>query len=133
MKLIIMIDRVVVLKFIKFCFVGLNGMVIDFSITWLLKEKIRINKYIANSTGFVLAASSNYILNRFWTFQSKSSHIATEYFSFIFISIIGLALNNLILYFLTDRMKSNFYFSKLMAIGVVTFWNFAMNFLITFR
>ena len=127
-----MIDKMIVLKFMKFCFVGLSGMVIDFSITWLLKEKIRTNKYIANSTGFVLAASSNYILNRFWTFQSKSGHIATEYFSFIIISIVGLAINNLILYFLTDRQKLNFYFSKLIAIGIVTFWNFIMNFLITF-
>ena len=127
-----MIDNMVVLKFMKFCFVGLSGMVIDFTITWLLKEKIRINKYVANSIGFVLAASSNYLLNRFWTFQSKNSHIATEYFSFIIISVIGLALNNLIIYFLADRIKVNFYISKLIAIGMVTFWNFIMNFLITF-
>lgn len=127
-----MIDKMIVLKFMKFCFVGLSGMVIDFSITWMLKEKIRSNKYIANSIGFVLAASSNYMLNRFWTFQSKSNHIATEYFSFIIISLIGLAINNLILYYLTDRQKLNFYFSKLIAIGTVTFWNFIMNYLITF-
>ncbi len=123
----------VVFKFMKFCFVGFSGMVIDFTITWLLKEKVKINKYIANSTGFALAASSNYIFNRLWTFQSKSCHIATEYFAFIIISIIGLAISNLMLYFLTDRIKLNFYFSKLIAIGLVTFWNFIMNLIITFR
>ena len=128
-----MIDELIVLKFIKFCAVGLSGMVIDFSTTWMLKEKVRINKYIANSTGFVLAATSNYIWNRFWTFQSENSHIATEYISFIIISLAGLAINNLLVYFFSDRLKFNFYLSKLIAIVVVTLWNFILNYLITFR
>lgn len=128
-----MISQSLVLKFIKFCAVGFSGMVIDFGTTWLLKEKIGANKYIANSTGFILAATSNYIWNRFWTFQSENEHITSEYLTFIIISVAGLVLNNLLIYFFTDKMKFNFYFSKLIAIGVVTLWNFIMNFLITFK
>ena len=128
-----MISQSLVLKFIKFCAVGFSGMVIDFGTTWLLKEKIGVNKYIANSTGFILAATSNYIWNRFWTFQSENEHITSEYLTFIIISLAGLVINNLLLYFFTDKMKFNFYFSKLIAIGVVTLWNFIMNFLITFK
>ena len=127
-----MIDRLFLLKFLKFCVVGLSGMVIDFSTTWLLKEKAKVNKYIANSTGFILAATSNYIWNRIWTFQSENSQIAVEYFSFILISIAGLGINNFVIYLLNDRLKINFYLSKLLAIGVVTVWNFLMNFIITF-
>jgi len=128
-----MIDRLFLLKFLKFCVVGFSGMVIDFSTTWLLKEKAKVNKYIANSTGFILAATSNYIWNRIWTFQSENSRIAVEYFSFILISVAGLGINNLVIYLLNDRLKINFYLSKLLAIGVVTVWNFLMNFIITFR
>jgi putative flippase GtrA len=108
-------------------------MVIDFGTTWLLKEKVRINKYIANSTGFIFAATSNYILNRCWTFHSVNSQVATEYLSFVLISVVGLGINNFVLYLLTDRIKLNFYLSKLFAIGVVTIWNFCMNYLVTFR
>lgn len=128
-----MIDRLFLLKFLKFCVVGLSGMVIDFSATWLLKEKAKVNKYIANSTGFILAATSNYIWNRIWTFQSENSRIAVEYLSFILISVAGLGINNFVIYLLNDRLKVNFYLSKLLAIGVVTVWNFLMNFIITFR
>jgi putative flippase GtrA len=128
-----MIDKMVILKFLKFCVVGLSGMIIDFGTTWLLKEKARVNKYIANSTGFILAASSNYIWNRIWTFQSKDNRIAVEYLSFIIISVAGLGINNFVIYILNDRLKVNFYLSKLIAIGVVTVWNFGMNFIITFR
>jgi putative flippase GtrA len=126
-------DNVFIWKFVKFCVVGFSGMVIDFGTTWLLKEKIKVNKYIANSTGFILAASSNYLFNRFWTFHSENPRIATEYMSFILISAVGLAINNLIIFLLNEKMKLNFYLSKLFAIGVVTVWNFFMNYLITFR
>ncbi len=128
-----MIDKIVLLKFLKFCVVGFSGMIIDFGTTWLLKEKARVNKYIANSTGFILAATSNYIWNRVWTFQSENNQIAVEYLSFILISIAGLGINNLVIYLLNDKLKFNFYLSKLLAIGVVTIWNFIMNFIITFR
>jgi putative flippase GtrA len=126
-------DKIFIWKFLKFCIVGFSGMIIDFGTTWLLKEKLKINKYIANSTGFILAASSNYLLNRFWTFHSINPRVATEYASFIIISLIGLAINNLIIYLLNEKIKINFYLSKLFAIGVVTVWNFFMNYMITFR
>jgi len=128
-----MIDKIILLKFLKFCVIGFSGMLIDFGTTWFLKEKVRINKYIANSTGFILAATSNYIWNRFWTFHSENEHVVTEYLSFILISVAGLGINNFVIYLLHGRMKLNFYISKLIAIGVVTLWNFIMNYLITFR
>lgn len=128
-----MISKLLLWKFLKFCLVGFSGMIIDFGTTWLLKEKRKINKYIANSAGFILAATSNYIFNRFWTFQSENTEVVAEYVSFVLISLIGLGINNLVLYLLTDRMSFNFYLSKLFAIVVVTFWNFSMNCMITFR
>lgn len=128
-----MIDKVVILEFVKFCIIGFSGMIIDFGITWLLKEKIKTNKYAANSCGFILAASSNYLWNRIWTFQSHSSSVGAEYFSFFSISLIGLGINNLIIWIFSDKMKWNFYLSKIIAVGIVTLWNFGMNFLITFH
>ncbi len=127
-----MIDDLLILKLLKFCIVGATGMVIDFGTTWLLKENARINKYVASSTGFILAASSNYLLNRIWTFQNKDPRIAYQYLSFIVISLIGLGINNLVIYILHGRLKYNFYLSKFTAIIIVTLWNFLMNLLITF-
>jgi len=127
------IDEIFIGKFLKFCIVGFSGMIVDFGTTWFLKEKIKLNKYFANSTGFMLAASSNYLFNRFWTFHSGNPHIASEYGSFILISLVGLAINNLIIYLLCEKMRINFYLSKLFAVGVVTIWNFFMNYMITFR
>ena len=46
-------------EFIKFCVVGGSGVGVDFGITYLLKEKARINKYIASPAAFVCAATPN--------------------------------------------------------------------------
>ena len=127
-----MLDRVLILKFLKFCIVGFSGMVVDFGVTWLCKEKFKWNKYVSNSIGFVLAATNNYIWNRLWTFQSDNANIPIEYGKFLVISVIGLGLNNLVIYLLHEKLKWNFYLSKLIAVGVVTVWNFVMNYRFTF-
>lgn len=127
-----MIDKTLILKFLKFSVVGVSGTIVDFATTWFCKEKLRWNKYIANSLGFVLAATNNYIWNRVWTFQSTQSNISIEYGKFLFISLVGLGINNSVIYLLHGKLKFNFYFSKVLAIGVVLFWNFFMNYFFTF-
>ena len=120
------------LQFIKFCVVGGTGVVVDFGITFLFKEKLKLNKYIANSLGFMAAASTNYLLNRWWTFRSHDPEVAQQYVQFVGISAIGLIMNNIIIYLLNDKARLNFYLSKLIAIGLVTLWNFFMNYYFTF-
>ena len=119
-------------QFIKFCVVGGSGVFVDFGITYLFKEWFKLNKYVANSLGFLCASSTNYLLNRVWTFQNENPDIAGQYLRFLGIALVGLAINNLTIYVLHGRMKWNFYFSKLFAIGVVTFWNFFMNYFFNF-
>jgi len=123
----------VLFKFIKFAFVGTTGLIIDFGTTYLLKEKVKINKFIANAVGFSLAASSNYIWNRLWTFHSHNPEIFFEYSSFIIVSLIGLGINTTVLWLLTRKSKRNFYLAKVIATFVTVIWNFSANFLFTFN
>jgi putative flippase GtrA len=120
------------LKFLKFGVVGFSGLFIDFGLTYLFKEVLHVQKYVSNAIGFMMAASSNYFLNRIWTFESTNPNIALEYTEFIVISLIGLIINTAILYLLVSKLKMNFYLSKVFAIAVVTLWNFFANLLITF-
>lgn len=122
-----------VFKLLKFGVVGISGILVDFAATWFCKEKLRFNRYISNSTGFLFAATSNYILNRSWTFQSNNTKIIKEYSSFLIISLVGLGLNNFTIYLLHEKLKLNFYFSKIIATGIVFVWNFGANYCFTFR
>jgi putative flippase GtrA len=127
------IEKTLIIKFLKFGMVGLSGLIIDFGFTYFFKEIVKVQKYVANALGFTIAASSNYLFNRLWTFQSNNPEIAVEYIEFLFISMIGLAINTLFLWILVGKFKYNFYLSKLFAIGIVTIWNFFMNLYFTFN
>lgn len=119
-------------NFLRFCVVGALGVLIDMGITFSCKEWIKMNKYVANAIGFLVAASSNFFLNRWWAFQSTSADISIQYIKFVTIASLGLLMNTFIIYLLTDKLRWNFYISKITAMGLVTFWNFFMNYLFTF-
>jgi putative flippase GtrA len=121
------------IKFIKFGLVGCSGLVVDFSITWICKEKLLINKYISNALGFLFAVISNYFLNKIFTFQDTNNQLATQFLSFLIISLIGLSLSTLFLYLLQKYTKLNFYICKGIVVFIVFFWNFSANSLYTFK
>ncbi|MBK0383169.1 GtrA family protein [Pedobacter sp. SD-b] len=132
MNLIVTFSKDLIFKFIRFGIVGISGIFVDFGTTWLLKEKVKIHKYVANSCGFLLATLTNYLLNRYWTFQSHDPKAFQQFGKFFAIALVGLIFNNLIIYFLNDKLKINFYLSKVFAIVAVSLWNFFANYIYTF-
>lgn len=125
-------NKELILKFVRFGIVGFSGIFVDFGVTYLFKEKFRISKYISNSAGFLMATISNYFLNRYWTFQSQDPKAFEQFGKFFAIALIGLIFNNLIIYILNDKLKINFYLSKVFAIAAVSLWNFFANYIYTF-
>lgn len=130
-------------KFVKFGVVGASGAVIDFGLTALCKGILGIPELLANAIGFSLAATSNYYLNRVWTWKSTSKEIGIEYAKFFFVSLIGLGINSLIVFLLKDislvprfvdtTLDWNFWVAKIIATAVVMVWNFMANNYFTFR
>ena len=130
--------RPLITKFIKFGIVGASGMLVHFSVLYLFKEVVGLNPFLANTIGFVTAATTNYILNRIWTFRSQEKQVAVEYLKFILVSIIGLGVNNGTMW-ITGKLLPDwfedwrFYLIWVFAVGVTTLWNFFGNMLFTFR
>jgi dolichol-phosphate mannosyltransferase len=121
------------MRIIRFGIVGCAGIAIDFAVTWIFKEIIRVNKFTANAAGFSVAVINNYLLNRAWTFKNSNPQVLQQFGWFVLISAIGLAMNTGILYFLHTKKKIPFYLAKLLAIFFVFCWNFAANTFFTFR
>jgi putative flippase GtrA len=125
-------SKVFLLKFIKFCIVGFSGVFVDFGITYFCKEVLKFQKYFANAIGFSIAATTNYILNRTWTFHSHNPQVVMEFSRFFIIALIGLGINSAIIWLMNGKFKVNFYLSKLVATVIVTGWNFLINAYFTF-
>ena len=126
------LTRELLLKFLKFGAVGFSGVFVNFSITYICKEWLKLNKYLSNIFGFVFAATTNYILNRLWTFQSSNPQIGTEYAKYFVIALIGLGIDTTTVWLLNGKLKWNFYLSKVFAVGASMLWNFFGNLLFTF-
>ena len=108
-------------------------MCLDFFITWVCKEKIELNKYIANSAGFLFAVLNNFFLNYIWTFKGTNRSMPSAFALFILFALIGLILNNFFVYLFTDVGSLNFYLSKVLAILCVFLWNFSANYFFNFH
>lgn len=127
-----------IFKFVKFGIVGASGMLVHFCVLYLCRDVLDINTFISNTLGFIVAATTNYILNRIWTFRSHDKQVGMEYMKFIIVSLIGLGINNGTLW-LSGRMLPEwnadwrFYILWVFAVGVTTLWNFFGNMLFTFK
>jgi putative flippase GtrA len=126
------IDEVLLSQIIKFAVVGFTSFVMDMSITYVCKEKLLLNKYLANTIGFLFAATYNFTLNKLWSFDSHDGEIVRQALIFTASMTTGLLIASGLIYIFSDRMKLNFYISKLLAVSVVMVWNFTMNRLVIF-
>ena len=136
-------------RFAKFAIVGAAGSVTDFTVLNVLVQLFGFKPVWANIFSFAAAVIQNFMLNRRWTFpESKQRQAGRQLVQFALVSLIGLGINTLILA-TVDHLLINFWthlvghehlgftisynFAKLVAIGVVLFWNFAGNRLWTYR
>ncbi len=127
-------------RFIKFAMVGALGMIVDLSILNILHGLVGIHLLVANTFSFSAAVVSNFTWNRLWTFpETRDRPVRTQLAQFATVSIIGLAINNAVLWqfyqILAPHLGSpwNYNAAKILAIGVVLFWNFGANRIWTFR
>lgn len=118
--------------FIKFCMVGFLGFLTDLTVTFTLKNKVKVNKYVANSIGFMCGCVINYSLNKLWTFNDDNADIINQFARYVTISVGGLLISNLLIYLLTTKMKANFFVAKISSVVIVSIWNFVMNYCFTF-
>ncbi|WP_301921804.1 GtrA family protein [Ferruginibacter sp.] len=120
-------------RLLKYSQVGLIGIRLDFSVTWLCKEKLQFNKYLSNSFGFCAAVINNFLLNRYWTFAGTAHPFTEQLVKFVLVAVTGLLINNIILYLLVKNLRRIFYFLKLIVIGLVFSCNYIVNFIFTFN
>lgn len=130
-------------KYLKFAFIGGIGTLINLAVLWVAHEVFFVYYLWAAAIAFVAADTNNYIWNRLWTFRSKGK-IHFQYFQFLVVSVLGLALNLALLWLMVDGLlpylgiemdKASILLlaSQLVAIFIVSLFNFGANSLWTFR
>ena len=113
------------IQFFRYFFVGGFAFVVDFSLLYILTDKLKIFYLLSATVSFIIGLIVNFALSKLWIFQKKA--LVNKYLEFgIFgaVGIVGLGLNNLIMWFLTSKLGLYYLLSKLVATAIVYIWNF---------
>ena len=112
-------------KIIKFSIVGGIATIIDFVFLYIFKEFLNFNVILANTLSFIISVTYNYIASITWVFDTnKNKNKKIQFILFIIFSIVGLIINNIILYILTDKLNIYYLISKAVATLIVMIFNF---------
>ena len=120
-------------QFWKYCIVGASGYVINFFIFSLLYGLAGSPYVLAATVSFTIAATNNFLLNKYWTFDNPQGQTSTQAGRFIVVSCASWALNMLLLVLMIEAFMINEYVSQALAIAAVTLLNFTGNKLWSFR
>lgn len=129
-----------VTRFTRFLTVGAVGTLLDFSILTLLKLA-GLPTLFANSLSFTAGLLNNFTWNRLWTFGDiVKANWRRQFAQFTLVSLIGLTLNNMIVLSLEGILGTllgqpqwGYLPAKVIATGVVVFWNYFANRTWTFK
>jgi putative flippase GtrA len=116
----------------RYLIVGFVSAVIDFTILYLLTDKVGFHYLWSATISFIVAASLNYYLNKTWTFKVGGA-LAKQAGIFLLIASNGVLLNNLIMYLLVEHGHLWYIYAKIIAVAFVTTINFLGNKYFTFR
>lgn len=123
--------------------VGISGLVINYIISFLLANdvanSIRLLSNVwyleASIIGAFVSSTSNFFLNKYWTFEDKRFEVRTtvrQYLSFIGMSAVGLIIQISLLYYMVENFVP-YRTALIVSIAVATTINFILNKKYTFK
>ncbi|MBF0559045.1 MAG: GtrA family protein [Nitrospirae bacterium] len=119
--------------FFKYAIVGCLGTAIDLASLYVFVDLLQIHLLVAAAISFMLAVINNFILNKYWTFQNRSSNIRKQFIKFLLVSIAGLLLTEICMAFFVYGLRIWYMAAKLITSGLVLTWNFLSNKYWTFK
>ncbi|PZU98893.1 MAG: sulfonate ABC transporter permease [Pseudanabaena sp.] len=133
--------QVPVQRFLKFGLVGFSGVFVDMAILYLLSDASSLGMGLTTSKIIAseVAVLNNFLWNDLWTFRDFSSKQSgwrkrvKRFVKFNLICLLGIGLNLIILNILYNYFGVNKYLANLIAIAIVTIWNFWFNLKLSWR
>jgi dolichol-phosphate mannosyltransferase len=126
-------------RFFRFGVVGFSGVFVDMGVFYLLRTVLGFGLTRSTMLSAEVAIINNFLWNDFWTFgdvsrrQPGKRQRIKRLIKFNIICLAGIILQTLIVNLLFNVFGINEYIAKLMAIAIVTVWNFWVNLKLSWR
>ncbi|MEA2701480.1 MAG: hypothetical protein QOE22_189 [Candidatus Parcubacteria bacterium] len=107
------------IEFVRFLHVGVVTTLIDFGALILLTEHFHVHYLLSAAIGFLLGQIWSYYMCINWIFARSTitSHVS-GFTYFLVLSVIGLAITELFLWFFTEEVGWFYLYSKILASAV---------------
>ncbi|MDJ0675778.1 MAG: GtrA family protein [Calothrix sp. MO_167.B42] len=138
-RLLFSYSWVFVSRLIRFAIVGLSGVFVDMAGFYVLHNLLGWILTPSAILSTELAIINNFFWNDVWTFSDVSlqqplfTQRLQRFWKFNLIGLLGLIYNILIVDVLFYKFGVNEYLAKVVAIILVTFWNFGVNFQVNWQ
>ncbi|WHY76790.1 GtrA family protein [Neobacillus sp. WH10] len=120
-------------KVIFYGFVGIIGTIVHFFTLVILVELFGVNPILSSIIGFILTVILSFVLNRKYTFKANSKNQKYLLIKYVIVSINGLMLNSLIMYFTVDILSIHYSFGQMIVVICIPIINFLLNNFWTFK
>lgn len=120
---------------IKYFYVGGLCTLLDFIILYIGAEYLGYNYLWTSIVSFICGIILNYYLCTYWVFYIRVvDNVPIEFSLYVLISLVGLAINTLVIWAGTEFIGLYFMTSKLLSATITYFWNFlARKFLLHYK
>ena len=114
-----------VAQIMKFGVVGVIAFFIDFGVMVFLTEVFGMNPVASATISFTVSVVFNYLASMRYVFQHREGMSRTrEFVIFVVLSVIGLAINDALMWAGTELASFDYRLVKIVATAVVMVWNF---------
>ncbi len=118
----------------RYAFVGAAAFAVDFTSLWALTELLNVHYLVSAAVSFAAGLATNYLLSVAWVFRNRTiGSRSIEFGAFALIGIAGLALNELLIWALTEHWLFHYLVSKIVSTIIVFFLNFFARKYLLFR
>ena len=120
----------------RFFTVGATGLGVNYLTSMLFALSADVWYLHATMMGIVFSITSNFFLNKFWTFEDRDFTIKKtiiQYGKFVGFSSIGALVQLGMVYYLVDEWSVSYPVSLVLAVGTAAFGNFILNKKWTFK
>lgn len=112
-------------QIMKFGIVGVLAFVIDYGVMVFLTEVFGLNPVVSATISFIVSVIFNYIASMRYVFSHKEDMSRSrEFVIFIVLSVIGLIINDVLMWAGTELVSIDYRIVKIFATAVVMVWNF---------
>ena len=108
----------------RFGIVGFTAFLIDAGLLYVLTKYLHIYYLISSVISFIVSLIYNYILSIFWVFDVKKKQTYKEVLLFTILSVIGLGVNQLVMYIGVDLLNVYYMLCKIISTIIVMVYNF---------